>query len=125
VKKTVLIVDDSSTARKINEQCFLQAYKKEASILFAENGLVAIDLLRENKVDLILSDIIMPEMEGTELLEYIRDISVLSKIPCVMITSMSEEHLIKALLEKGANDIIKKPISSEKLENTLNKIGFE
>jgi two-component system chemotaxis response regulator CheY len=93
-----LIVDDSSVMRKIVERSLRQAGVDLAQVLEAGNGAEALEVLASNKVDLILSDINMPVMDGLEFVRNIANVPGARGTPVVMITTEgSESHVMQAL----------------------------
>lgn len=113
----ILIVDDSKENRimleelvkKLGHNCFL-----------AENGLIAVDLLKKEKIDLVLLDIMMPELDGYQTLEKIKANNKLSHTPVVMISTVDEEKSIVKCLKLGADDYIPKPFEPEILKARIN-----
>jgi two-component system chemotaxis response regulator CheY len=84
---TVLIVDDSSVMRKIVERALRQIGLDKTTMLEASNGSEALEALRKHKVDLILSDISMPVMDGLEFLKQKAAQKLAEGVPVVMITT--------------------------------------
>nr|WP_279381039.1 response regulator [Alkaliphilus hydrothermalis] len=111
-EKRILIVDDDS------RNIFVLATALEeygADILEAENGEVALSLLQENKVDLVLMDIMMPVMNGLETIKAMRKDEDLKDIPIIAITAKTlKEDKAKCILA-GANDYISKPVDYDVL----------
>jgi two-component system chemotaxis response regulator CheY len=115
-KLRILIVDDSSVMRRIVERCLRQAGLEIEAVLEASNGAEALGLLQNQTVDLILSDINMPVMDGLELVEALHASGQAQKIPVVMITTEgSESHVVKALAQ-GARGYIRKPFTAEQVK---------
>ena len=85
----VLIVDDSSVMRKIVERALRQAGLDPLVVLEAGSGVEGLDALRNNAVQLILSDINMPSMDGLEFLRQLRAQKLADGVPVVMITTES------------------------------------
>ena len=118
-KLRILIVDDSSVMRRIVERCLRQAGLEIEAVLEASNGAEALGLLQNQTVDLILSDINMPVMDGLELVEALHAAGKAQKIPVVMITTEgSESHVVKALAE-GARGYIRKPFTAEQVKEHI------
>lgn len=113
----VLIVDDSSTMRKIITRSLRQAGLTVDDVFEAGDGIEGLNALAGNKVDLILSDINMPNMDGLEFVKAVRANG--STVPIVMITTEGGEDIIKEALTSGANDSIKKPFTPEQLNEKL------
>ena len=105
----VLIVDDSKETRRE----IIQTLRKDKSLKFvfeANNGLEALRLISDAKVDLILTDLIMPEMDGFKLIETIRKDERFNDVPVILLTIRSNlEDRVKGL-ELGAWDFLVKPV---------------
>lgn len=111
--KKVLIVDDD--IRNVYALTIaLENY--DMDILVAENGREALEVLKEHpKTDLILMDIMMPEMDGFAAIQHIRKISIFETIPIIALTAKAMKHSREECLEAGATDYISKPINLEQL----------
>ncbi len=105
-----------------------QDYKKVlkeigfTNIIEADDGTSALEEIKKNKVDLILSDRIMPNMDGLELLKTIRDSEEYKDVPFLMVTSEGQKHhVIEAVQEKVSNYIVK-PFNHEELKDKILKV---
>src|SRR5437762_9751865 len=106
---TILIVDDEP---RIRDFVHMNLELEHYSVIEAGNGLEALEKLRENLPDLVLLDVMMPEMDGFETLRAIREVST---IPVIMLTvRQSEQDRIHGL-DLGADDYIAKPFSPAEL----------
>ena len=93
-----LIVDDSSVMRKIVERSLRQAGIELTEVREASNGIEGLEALRESGVELILSDINMPGMDGIEFVRRLQGVENAKGVPVVMITTEgSEAHVVQAL----------------------------
>jgi len=111
-----LIVDDSSVMRKIVERSLRQAGIGLDQVLEAGNGSDALDLLRRQKVDLVLSDINMPIMDGLEFVRQLGGVENARGVPVVMITTEgSESHVVEAIA-CGARGYIRKPFTTDQVK---------
>ena len=111
-----LIVDDSSVMRKIIERTLRQAGLELETVYEASSGSEALELLQNQQVHLILSDINMPSMDGLEFLNQLRSRNLAAGTPIVMITTESSaEHVKKAILA-GAHGYIRKPFTVEQMK---------
>jgi two-component system chemotaxis response regulator CheY len=113
----VLIVDDSSTMRKIISRSLRQAGLPVDEIFEAGDGIEGLNVLSGKGVDLILSDINMPNMDGLEFIKQARANGC--KAPIVMITTEGGEDILKQAIENGASDSIKKPFTPDQLNEKL------
>ncbi len=112
---TVLIVDDSEMLLNYLEDSFKQ-YKNTFDIVFASNGLEAMDVLKSQPVSLLITDLQMPEIDGLGLLAYIQKYH--QSLPSIVMSA----HGTPALVEKLQNQIlsfISKPFSAEKLADVI------
>ena len=116
---SALIVDDSSVMRKIIERALRQAGLSLKEVLEASCGVDALDLLRKKRVDLILSDINMPQMDGLEFLRRLRAENLAPDVPVVMITTESSEDHVRNAIEAGANGYIRKPFTPEQVKDRI------
>ena len=117
--KRVLIVDDSSTARSIIRRTLEISGFEELEIGEASNGEEALQVLKENKYDLVFTDLNMPNMDGEQLLKRIKSSPKLNDIPVVVISSMTNESKENKLLSEHAAKIFPKPISLPDIQDFL------
>jgi two-component system alkaline phosphatase synthesis response regulator PhoP len=112
MEKRILIVDDDEMVRI----ALLELLKPEGYILdVVGSGKEALVKIAENKYDLMMFDIIMPEMDGMELCKKVRSMEEYKEIPVVFLTAKSREQDKIKGLEAGANLFLSKPIAPEKL----------
>ena len=112
----VLIVDDSSVMRKIVERSLRQAGLDSLLAYEASNGADALETLKSKPVDLILTDINMPSMDGLEFLRQLRSQDLAPGVPVVMITTEASLDRAKQALAAGAQYFIPKPFSIEQIK---------
>ncbi len=106
---TILIVDDTESLREmLSMRLELMGYH----VLTAEHGLRALEVLGAQPVDLILLDIMMPEMSGYEVLEHLKVNDALRHIPVIVISAISEMDSVARCIELGAEDHLHKPVNS-------------
>ena len=115
----ILIVDDSSVMRKIVERCLRQAGLDPIVVFEAGSGIEGLKVLRDQTVDLILSDINMPSMDGLEFLNQIKSQNLAPGVPVVMITTESSEAHVKQAISAGARGYIRKPFTSEQVKERV------
>src|SRR5271166_1470440 len=114
-----LIVDDSSVMRKIVERALRQAGLEPLVVHEAGSGIEGLDFLRVKQVDLILSDINMPSMDGLEFLRQLRAQNLAPGVPVVMITTESSEQSVKQAIQSGAQGYIRKPFTAEQVKERV------
>ncbi len=117
----ILVVDDETDLEVLIKQKFRkQIRSNEYEFVFAYNGKEALDKLgQESEVDLVLSDINMPEMDGLTLLSKIHELNPLLK--AVMVSAYGDMDNIRTAMNRGAFDFITKPINFEDLTITMEK----
>ena len=110
--KNVLIVDDDMR----NVFALTSALERQnMNVIFAENGNQAIDILSEKNVDIVLMDIMMPEMDGYEAMAKIRNNDQLKDLPIIALTAKAMKHDREKCITAGATDYISKPVDMEQL----------
>jgi two-component system chemotaxis response regulator CheY len=115
-----LIIDDSSVMRKVIERALRQANLDLTEVLHAENGIVALEVLRDSAakgstIELILSDINMPGMDGLAFLEQRRTERLALDAPVVMITTEGSQPQVLRALAAGARGYICKPFTPDQV----------
>jgi two-component system, chemotaxis family, chemotaxis protein CheY len=115
-----LVVDDFSTMRRIVRNLLKElGYTNTEE---AEDGVVALNMLRSSKFDFVVSDWNMPNMTGIELLKNIRADAALRSTPVLMITAEARKENIIEAAQAGANGYIVKPFTAATLDEKLTKI---
>lgn len=117
--KKVLIVDDSNTMRKIVSRSLRQAGLDFDEILEAGDGQQALDVLTAGPVDLVLSDINMPNMNGIEFLKAKAENDAIKAIPVVMISTETGADIIGEATSLGAVGAIKKPFTPDAVNSII------
>jgi CheY-like chemotaxis protein/AraC-like DNA-binding protein len=117
-KPTILLVDDDPEILFLLRD-FLQA---DYNILFAENGLEACDKVTTERPDLIVSDVMMPEMDGIELCSKLRENFDTSHLPIILLTAKAEIEDRISGLKAGADSYIPKPFHPEHLKVRIEKL---
>lgn len=103
MEKCILVVEDES---KIREFISLYLRKEGYKVIQADNGEAGVEKFKENKIDLIVLDIMMPKLNGFEVCKKIRE---KSKVPIIMLTAIEEERDHVKGYELGADDYVTKP----------------
>jgi len=115
----VLIVDDSGAMRKIIKKTIKISGFDVENFYEAENGKEALEVLKDKWVDIVLTDIHMPEMDGISLLKNIREDDVLKGLPIIVISTEGRKKKVQEALNFGANGYVKKPFKPEEIKNIL------
>ncbi len=110
--RTILIVDDDPTAQAVMEG-FL--YQEGYNLAFAASGSEALDYLEKEIPDVILLDVLMPEMDGFELCSHIKTSRRWRHVPIILVTVLDEQKDLVRGLEAGADDFLRKPVSEPEL----------
>ena len=112
----ILIVEDELFVRE-NIVDLLEA--EDFDVFSTENGILGILWAQENLPDLIICDVMMPEINGYEVLEEIRELPEISLTPFIFLTAMSDKGDIRQGMELGADDYLTKPFTREELLNAI------
>jgi two-component system chemotaxis response regulator CheY len=114
-----MIVDDSATMRKIIMRTVRMSGLEFDRTEEAGNGAEAIEKLKAAPVDIVLCDINMPEMPGTEMVKQARQLPNCQNTKIIMVSTESSQELINSVLASGANGYITKPFTPEKFQEQL------
>ena len=116
---TVLIVEDNQELLNYLKYEFSFDMKR---VLVAGNGAEAVKVLGENKVDLIVSDVMMPEMDGFALCLYVKTTLAISHIPVILLTARSDESKRMLGYKNGADDYITKPFELVTIRESIDRL---
>jgi YesN/AraC family two-component response regulator len=115
---TILIVEDNEDLRKYIIE-FLQDYY---SVVFAENGKQGLEILKTRNVQLVISDVMMPVMDGFEFCQIVKSQIETSHIPVILLTALSSSENTSTGLEKGADAYISKPFDANVLLSQIKNL---
>ncbi|MDZ7372341.1 MAG: response regulator [candidate division KSB1 bacterium] len=118
----VLIADDSDVMRKIILRNLRLAGYAVDKCYEARHGFEALYHLSKDDVDLILSDINMPEMDGLEFIRKVRQMPLSKRVPIIVITSEGSQQMVREAVAAGADGFIVKPFTPEKLQDRLQQV---
>jgi two-component system chemotaxis response regulator CheY len=118
----VLIVDDSPVMRAFIRRIIALSGMEDADFLEASDGREALTLLREQWVDVVLTDINMPSMDGEELVRCLCADDVLKSVPVVIVSTDGTETRMQQMLSLGARGYVKKPFMPETLREELERV---
>jgi DNA-binding NtrC family response regulator len=110
---SILIVDDNAANRDLLSR---QLGRQGHDVTTAEDGRQALELMRANPFDLLLLDIMMPEMDGYEVLEHLKSDATLEDVPVVVISALEEMESVARCIRMGAEDYLLKPFNPVLLE---------
>ena len=114
----VLIVDDNETNRDMLAR---RLRRRDFNLSMAIDGREALSMIQANLYDLILLDIMMPEIDGFAVLKYLKEDSRLRNIPVIMISAIEEMDSVMKCMEIGADDYLTKPFDPEMLKAAINR----
>ncbi len=116
----VLVVDDFNTMRRIVKNILKQLGFNNVSE--AENGQRALEVLKKDRFDFVVTDWNMPVMTGLDLLKAIKADEQLKHIPVMMVTAEAQQQNIVEAVKAGASNYIVKPFTAEVMEEKINRI---
>jgi len=117
--KHVLVVDDDELARMEIARCVEQ---QGYSATVAENGTIALDMLGSQPFDLVLLDLLMPEVDGFEVVRQMQADAKLQQIPVVVVTAVGDSERVAKCMQMGAIDQLNKPVDTILLSKRLDSI---
>jgi len=113
--KNILIVDDSSTSRMIIKRCLEISGFLDCSYYYANNGLEALDIIHSKNIDLIITDVNMPKMDGKNLVRKLKSDNKTDHIPIIVTTSLGDSLIEDEFKNLGVSWVIKKPVVPKKI----------
>lgn len=116
----IITVDDSSTMRRIIKNTLQKI--GFSTILEAGNGIEALEVMSKNKVDMIVTDWNMPEMDGLTFVKAVRQKEEYKELPILMITTEAAKEDILTALRSGVNNYVVKPFTPETLQEKVFKL---
>lgn len=116
----ILVVDDFATMRKVIRNILKQVQFE--NVVEAEDGVVALNILKSQQIDFVISDWNMPNMTGYDLLKAVRADPEIGKTPFLMITAESLQENVVAAVKAGVSNYIVKPFTAETLNEKITKI---
>lgn len=114
----IMLVDDAAFMRMMLKDILSKAGYDP--IVEAENGLVAVEKFKEEKPDLVIMDITMPEMDGIEAVKQIRGLD--GKANVIMCSAMGQQAMVIESIQAGAKDFIVKPFQPERVVEAVKKV---
>ena len=118
MNKVILIVDDSATVRKfVSLSLSMQGFQ----VVTACDGMDALEKLPTAKVDLVITDLNMPNMDGYEFIKTLRESSQYKDLPVIILSSLSDQGSRDLGLQAGAFSYLVKPFSIEKVQYEVAK----
>lgn len=118
MSKTILIAEDSASVRKFIS---LALKIKGYTLITAEDGMVALEKLAHHKIDMLVTDLNMPNVDGLKLIRTIRQDPEYKELPIVILSSLSKEEDINEGLSAGADSYLIKPFNTKKIQYEVAK----
>jgi two-component system chemotaxis response regulator CheY len=119
MESDVLVVDDSAAIRKILQRVLRQTGMAIGTVHEAGDGQEALNLLKAHKIDLVLTDINMPKMDGLQLLGAMKSSPQWNGIPVMMITTEGGETKVGEAVRLGAAGYVRKPFTADQIKEKL------
>jgi DNA-binding response OmpR family regulator len=114
--KKILVIEDEPEMRR-NIAALLRFTEYEA--IAAENGRLGLELARQNQPDLILCDVMMPELDGYSVLRALQEDARLASIPFIFLTAKGEKDDLRSGMNLGADDYLTKPVANSHLVQAI------
>ena len=121
----VLVVDDSPAMRGFIRRVLDLSGFEVSEVMEASNGIDALAILEDRPVDVVLTDINMPRMNGEELVRQLGAHQTLRRVPVLVVSGDSSEVRVRRMLEIGARGCLAKPFSPERLRSELDRVMGE
>lgn len=116
---TILVAEDN----RVNQRMLIFTLRKSGyTVVPAMHGQEALDQMAETHVDLVITDVEMPEMNGITLIEQMRADEKLKSVPAIVLTASVDEAICSAAKTAGADGILTKPTSSHELIHTVKEL---
>lgn len=119
---SVMVVDDSRVTRKMILRTLKLVRIPTRRIREAENGQVALEIMRMDKIDIVIADINMPVMNGLEMIETMNADPILASIPVVVVSTEGSSTRMEELRNLGVDAYIRKPFTPERVRDTLKRV---
>ena len=118
MKKVILVADDSATIRKFVS---FSLTAKGYEIISVADGMEALEKLPQKSIDLVITDLNMPNVDGFELIKSMRDNEEYSEIPIIILSSLSSQEEVNKGLSIGANSYLIKPFDPSRILYEVSK----
>ena len=119
MSKIILVVDDSATVRKfVATSLNLKGFR----VITAADGMEALEKMPLESVDLVITDLNMPDMDGFEFIKTLQETPEYKHIPIIILSSMTDQHDKDRGYQLGAFSYLEKPFSIEKIQYEVNRV---
>ncbi len=119
MESVILVIDDDEMNLKVAK--VILERKLSCKVICVDNGIVGLDIMRKQHVDLVLLDILMPYFDGLETLQEIRADATIAGVPVMMLTASGNKRNVRQALELGVRDYIMKPLLPDDLAERVKK----
>lgn len=120
--KSILIIDDSRTTRGMIKRCLKMSGLVFEEVHEAENGRDGLEQLRDHTIDLVFTDLNMPEMTGFEFIDQLASEGTLPGMPLIVISTEGSVQRRQELQEKGIRRFIEKPFSPDQIREAVEDV---
>jgi two-component system, chemotaxis family, chemotaxis protein CheY len=114
---TILVVDDSPVMQRLLK---LMLQRSDHTVVTVDNGTEAVNSLAKLSIDLVITDVNMPEMDGLTLLQKLRADERYQNLPIIVLTASGQERIRRVAAQGGANGFLTRPTSSWELKEIVN-----
>ncbi|MFP4368223.1 MAG: response regulator [Candidatus Kapaibacterium sp.] len=118
MSKTILVAEDSASVRKF---ITLALKIKGMKVITAVDGMEALELLPKERIDLLITDLNMPNIDGLRLIKAIRSDAQYSALPIIVLSSLSKAEDVDAGIKAGANSYLIKPFNTKRIQYEVAK----
>ena len=115
--KILVVDDDPMIVHTVKHHLLREGYQ----VLAASNGMEALQIVENENIDLLITDIMMPQLSGLNLISFFREFYSI-KVPIIILTSLGQNHILYPSLKQGANDFLTKPIDFSALSLSVKYI---
>lgn len=119
---TILIVDDSAVVRAVISKSLALSDASISEVHKASDGKRALEILKNTWIDLVVTDINMPIMDGVTMIQKMREDKILSEIPVVVVSTEGSVERQEELAEMGVRGFIRKPFTPERLSEMVQSV---
>ena len=120
--RSILIVDDSSVSRKVVQLCLEYSGLKGREFIHAANGALALEILGKRSVDLLVTDLSMPVMDGPALIAAAAKLAGTSAMAIIVATSLASGSWEVELTRKGVRAVVRKPLNNDSFTAAVARI---
>jgi two-component system chemotaxis response regulator CheY len=118
----ILVVDDSDTMRAVIAKTLTLAGVQVGNLYQAANGLLGMEMLRKEWIDLVLADINMPVLNGVGMVGEMKADPALAAIPVIIVSTEGSETRLQVLKDKGVKAFLRKPFPPEELKKAVDMV---